>query len=69
MNVSIAEIVDQLIVVNLKIYHLVEIVEKENDDPVVAEAARKIQYLNRQRSELKNDLNRGLGHYTEEIKV
>lgn len=69
MDFSIAEIIDQLIIVNLKIYRLVEVVERESDDEVVADAARKLQRLNRQRSQLKNELNKQLGDRTEEIKV
>jgi len=66
---SISEIVDQLIIVNLKIYHLIEVVEGESDDRAVANAARKIQRLNRQRSLLKNELNRRWGDQGEEVKV
>lgn len=69
MSISIAEIVDELTIVNLKIFHLVEVVESEEDDKTVAHAARKIQRLNRQRSRLKNELNRRLGNDDQEVKV
>lgn len=61
MELSVSELVDRLIVVNIKIYHLVDVIKGSANDADVAEAARKAQALNSQRSELKNEIDRKLG--------
>lgn len=68
MEYSIGELIDELSVVNIKIYHLVDVVEGGGKDSDVARAAVKITQLNRRRSELKNAINKVLGG-REEIKT
>lgn len=54
MNKTIAELFDELIIVNIKIFHLVDKVQKNEH---TKEDAKKIQDLNTHRSVLKNALN------------
>lgn len=49
MKKSLAELVDELGITNIKIYHLME-----KDD---AESFKKLKALNKYRSELKNAIN------------
>lgn len=61
MAESIGSVVDKLIVVNVKMYHLVDIIQDPNaDDKAVADAARKAQSLNRDRTKLINEINERL---------
>jgi hypothetical protein len=70
MELTCGELVDRLIVVHLKIWHLVEVAEDPSQpDAAVASAARRMQRLNRERVQLKNALNEKLGEAHEEIKL
>lgn len=69
---SIGEVIDKLIVANVKIYHLVDIVENiKSTDEEVAKAARKIQKVNRLRSQLKNQVDELIGdkNIIQEVKM
>lgn len=67
---TIGEIIDKLNVVNIKIYHLVDLVEdKTKDDKEVANAAKKMALLNRQRSKLKNEIDLYFGNKDQEVKI
>ena len=55
MKKTLAELIDELNVVNIKIYMLVEKVTKTDD--FTKKEAKKIQTLNLQRSKLKNAIN------------
>lgn len=66
---SIGSLIDELVTTNIKIYHLVDIVEQEIDDEIVAKAARTSQLLNRQRSKLVNSINERLGQAEMNIKL
>jgi len=61
METSISELIDKLSIINIKIFKCVEIIEHESNDQVVAEAARKAQLLNKQRSHIKNEIDLLLG--------
>lgn len=65
MEKTVAELIDELSITNVKIYHLVEKVEAGTH---TREDASRIQTLNRYRSELKNAINQ---HFAErqEVKV
>lgn len=65
MKKSIAEIIDELSITNCKIFWLTE---KVNSDAGNIEDMKKIQKLNKYRSELKNAINEELGGRNE-IKV
>lgn len=69
MEYSLGELVDMLSVVNVKMYHMVDIVEQSSDDNEVAKISRKLASLNRQRSELKNAINKAIGSNRVEIKT
>ena len=70
MNYSAGELIDRLTVVNNKIWHCVEIVEDASQsEEAVADAARKAQKLNRERTQLINEINHLLGSSREDIKV
>jgi len=70
MEYSIGELIDRLIVVNNKIWHCVEIVESARQpNQAVADAARKAQKLNRERTQLINEINHLLGSSREDIKI
>lgn len=66
---TIADLIDELSIVNIKIFHLVDIMEGKGNDTIVAEAARKVQKLNRQRSQLINEINERLGQTTMNVKM
>lgn len=65
MKKSLAELIDELTIVNIKIFMLIEKVEEEIDQPG---DAKKIQTLNKYRSQLKNAINEEFGE-RQEIKV
>lgn len=58
---TVGSLIDKLTVVNIKIFHLVDVIQDKNaDDISVANAARKAQYLNSERSKLINEINEAL---------
>jgi diketogulonate reductase-like aldo/keto reductase len=65
MNKSIGELIDELSIVNMKIFFLID---KVQNDKHSREEAKKIQDLNKYRSELKNAINEYL-QGRQEIKV
>jgi len=54
---SLGSLVDKLTVVNLKIWHGVDIVKTGTDDATVASAAKKVQALNDYRNEIIKEIN------------
>lgn len=65
MKKTIGELIDELTITNIKIYHLIN---RVLDNEHSREDAMKIQKLNRYRSELKNELNKEFKQ-REEIKT
>jgi hypothetical protein len=65
MKKSIADLVDELSIVNGKLYHLVEKIQSKNFDK---SDAIKLQDLNSYRSQLKNAINEYFQE-RQEIKV
>jgi len=58
MNVSFGNLIDQLGIVNLKIWHLEELKrDKSKTDKDVADATRKTNILNIQRNDLIQELD------------
>jgi len=58
MNVSFGNLVDQLTIVNLKIWHLEELKrDKTKTDKDIADATRKTNTLNTQRNDLIQELD------------
>ena len=68
MEKTVAELIDDLIVVNLKVYHLNDIAELEKDDHKVAEASRKMVKLMAKRSQLRNAIGERLKDPFGEVK-
>ena len=66
---SVGELIDKLSVVNIKIFMLVDVVQTDKNNDIVAEAARKLQLLNLQRNTLINEVNQRLQQNREIIKV
>ena len=67
---TVGSLIDKLTVVNIKIFHLVDIIEDANsNDLEVANAARKAQALNRERSKLINEINESLNVKDRIIKL
>lgn len=66
---TLAELIDKLIVVNIKIFHCIEIVESSTDNDVVAETSRKTASLNRQRSSIMNEISERLGEKDMRVKL
>lgn len=66
---SIGDLVDKLSVVNIKMYHLVDIIQGDFGDHEVAAAARKAQALNRTRSTLINEINERFGQTEMIVKL
>lgn len=62
MKKNIAELIDELSIVNVKIFMLVDVVQKNEH---TKELAKKLQDLNGYRSKLKNAINEELGGRTE----
>ncbi len=63
MKKTIAELIDELSIVNMKIFHLVDLVQANLH---TAEDAKKIQDLNSQRSQLKNAINE---YFEEKVEI
>jgi hypothetical protein len=55
---TVGELIDRLGIVNVKIYHLEDVVRESEDTQAVCDAARKTRELNRERSALKNAITR-----------
>jgi len=55
---TVGELIDRLTIVNVKIYHLEDVVMESEDSETVAAAAKKTRTLNRERSDLKNAITR-----------
>lgn len=66
---TLAELIDKLTVVNIKIFHCIEIVESSTDNDVVAETSRKTASLNRQRSSIMNEISERLGEKDMRVKL
>jgi hypothetical protein len=69
LRYSLAELIDMLTIINLKIFMLVDEVEKGSDPNKVSKAAKKTQELNRRRSELKNAINEIADNIYTEVKI
>ena len=54
MKKNIGELIDELCITNEKIYHLID---KVIDDTHTRDDAKKVQELNKYRSQLKNAIN------------
>lgn len=65
MKKTIAELIDELTITNIKVFMLVDKVQKNEHS---LEEAKKLQDLNSYRSQLKNAINKELGGRTE-VKV
>jgi len=65
MKKSLAELVDELSIINIKIFNLVDRVQKNDFSK---QDAKNIQDLNRYRSELKNSINEIFDNY-QEVKL
>ena len=52
MKITIGNLIDQLTIVNLKIWNLEDLKRDSDDDTVIADACRKTNVLNVQRNEL-----------------
>lgn len=61
MQYSVAELIDRLSIVNIKIWHLTDIVMNSKSDEEVAKAARGAENANQERRALMKDLNEILG--------
>lgn len=66
MKKSIATLIDELTVTNIKIFHLVDTIEKGEH---TLDDAKKAQVLNKYRSKLCNSLNRDLKQQEHNIRV
>lgn len=60
MKVTIGEMVDKLCIVNSKIFHLENEKRNSDDDKIIADATRKTNTLNVQRSELISEIDLAL---------
>lgn len=70
MNITISELIDRLSIINVKVFHLVDIIENSNDEKEIAYSAKKAQELNKQRSLIKNEIETALStEATKEIKL
>jgi len=68
MAESIGELIEKLMITNIKLYFLQDTVADEEDNDKCADAARKVVIVNKQRAELKNEINKRLGDTAVEIK-
>lgn len=69
MEYSIGELIDKLSIVNIKIFHLVDIIQEDQDNDKVASSARNAQSLNKERSKMINQINKILGDLQEDVKI
>ena len=65
---TIAELLEKLIIINIRLWNLQNVVASEKDDSKCAEAARAVVEVNKQRALLKNAINKYFGISVEEIK-
>jgi hypothetical protein len=68
MNYSIAELLDQLNIVNIKIFMLIEKIQNSSKDDNISEEARKVHQLNKIRSELKKEIDIFFTNNSRELK-
>ena len=65
MRITIGNMIDQLSIVNLKIFHLENLKRANETDQVVAEATRKTNTLNVQRNVLIDEIDIALNELAE----
>ena len=65
MKKLLSEIIDELITIDIKIFYLIEKIER---DDYTKDDAKKVQTLNKQRSALKNAISEYFNE-REEVKV
>lgn len=69
MEYSIGELIDQLTILNIKIFNLIDRIEAATDEENISKEAKKVQELNKQRSVVRNRINELLGDSKIEIKI
>jgi len=69
MEYSLGELVDMLSIINIKVYHLIDIVEGDSDPVVVSGTSKKLAGLNRERSAIKNAINEAVGSLRRDVKT
>ena len=65
---SIGDLVDKLIIVNLKIFKAEDVKRASSADKEIADATRATNVLNQQRNKLKNEINERFGD-DQEVKL
>lgn len=65
MKITIGNLIDQLSIVNMKIWKQEDVKRSSNDDKQIADACRKTNILNQQRNDLIESIDEALGekHY------
>jgi len=69
MEYSLGDLVDMLSIMNVKMYHLIDIVEGDSDAEVVSKTSKKLASLNRERSAIKNAINEAIGSSRRDFKT
>ncbi len=69
MELTIGEMIDRLSIVNIRLWHLQDIVADETEASVVAKAAKDIERANAERAELRNAINSYFGDRIEAEKA
>lgn len=69
MEIGLSELIERLIIINLKIFKLEDIKRDSTDDKDIANATRQTNILNTQRSQIKNSIDAISGDTNQEIKL
>jgi Arc/MetJ family transcription regulator len=66
---TIGELIEKLIIENIRLWHLQDKVNIEQDDAIVANVAKNIIITNQKRSALRAEVSKRLGEHESSIKL
>ena len=66
---TIGELIEKLIIENIRLWHLQDVVADSNDDGTVAKSAKQVIKVNKKRAEIRAEVSNRLGEDDESIKI
>ena len=66
---TIGELIEKLVIENIRLWHLQDRVQTEEDDKLVACAAKQVISVNQKRSQLRAEISNRLSESEESIKL
>jgi len=66
---TVAELIEKMVIVNIRLWNLMDVVAGEEDDKKCAQAARDVVKVNKHRAALKQELDKRFGDHSADIKM